>query len=24
VKLVYGRIFNKLDELITDMEEIRA
>jgi hypothetical protein len=24
VKLVYGRIFNKLDELITDMEEIKA
>jgi len=24
VKLVYGRVFNKLDELIADMEEIRA
>jgi len=24
VKLVYGRIFNKLDELIADMEEIKA
>lgn len=24
VKLMYGRIFNKLDELITDMEEIKA
>jgi len=24
VKLVYGRIFNKLDELIADMEELKA